>query len=423
MKLLVFILVVLCSAVVVGLLAYQDSGYVLIGRGHTTYELSLSLLITLWVSSVIALYIIIRLVLRTLNMPGQLRHWRQQSRTKKARKSSKLGLIELAQGHWRQAERALIKNVRYSDTPLLNYLSAARAAQKQSAPERRDHYLAMAHKSMPDADFAVELTQAELQMAHGQLEQSLATLVHLQSISPKHSHVLYLLARLYTLLKSWGDIKSLIPMLRKHKAMDEKELAELERTVYSELLTQAASNADSLIQTWQEVPRDLKQDASLIEVYAHHLIIADEHDTAENLLRDAIRKQWNVNLVYLYGLARASVPNRQLSHAEAWLKGHENHPVFLLTLGRLCLHNQLWGKARAYLEASIGNGPRPDTYKELGLLMDQLEEKDAAAECFRKGLLLAVETPLDGLPTNVTPFPVTTESDKPLQSLNSKASE
>lgn len=56
------------------------------------------------------------------------------------------------------------------------------------------------------------------------------------------------------------------------------------------------------------------------------------------------------------------------------------------------MHHDLWGKDRAYLEASLGNRESADTYKELGLLMEYLNEDKLAAEYFRKGLLFAGST-------------------------------
>lgn len=393
MKQLAAFFLILLAAVLVGLLAYQDPGYVLIGRGHTTIEMSLSLFTTLAILGFVLLYLAIRFVLRTWHMPETLRHWRQQRRDRKAREALRKGLIELSEGHWKPAERALLRYVRYSHTPLLNYLSAARAAQKQNAHERRDHYLAMAIQSMPDADVAVELTQAELQLAHGQLEQSLATLEHLRSMTPHHTHVLLLLSQLYQQLQSWGDLKELLPLLRKYKVLDQPALQDLTLLTYRKLLevTARQHNADKLQAFWQEVPKDCRQDPALLGAYVENLIALEQHDAAEKLLREALRHHWQAEWVEQYGRVRSSLPERQLATAEGWLKGHENNAQLLLTLGRICLHNQLWGKARAYLEASIGNAPRADTYRELGLLLEQLEEKDAAAECYRNGLMLATE--------------------------------
>ena len=392
MKFLIYILSVFFIAVIAGLLAEQDPGYILIGRGFQTLEMSLSLFITLQILLFAALYFLARFISRTWSMPERLRDWRQRSRSKKALDASRKGLIELAQGRWKQAERALTRHITDSDMPLLNYLSAAHAAQKLNAPERRDHYLSMAHKSMPDADMAVELTQAELQIAHGQLEHALATLVHLRSIAPKHTHVLLLLTRLYEQLSSWGDIESLLPDLKKHNVLQKHEYDRLSIHVYHALLDIAASSKkiSQLYDVWQRMPGKLRDRHEMIFDYAKHLIELGEHERCEQLLRDAIKRNWNSHLIELYGLVKSSSPEKQLAHAEAWLKGRENNPDLLLTLGRISLENKLWGKAQSYLESSLGYGPKAETYKELGTLLEQLEEKDAAADSFKKGLLLAM---------------------------------
>ena len=393
MKLLLAFFLILLAAVAIALLAYQDPGYVLIGRGQTTVEMSLSLFATLTIISFTIIYLLIRIVLRTWHMPEQIRLWRDRRRTRRARRSLRHGLIELAEGHWKQAERALIRHVKHSSTPLLNYLSAARAAQKQNAHERRDHYLAMAMQSMPDADVAVELTQAELQLAHGQLEQSLATLEHIRSIAPNHRHVLLLLSQLYEQLQSWGDLKDLLPLLQKYKVMDEKTLDKVSLNTYSKLLTIAAKSGkpENLLKQWDAIPRALRNAKNLSIEYAQHLLETKQNDKAETFIRERLKKEWDQYLAYLYGHIKIDQPEKQLGYAESWLKGRESNPVLLLTLGRIAHYGKLWGKARSYLEASIGNGPRAETYKELGLLLEHLEEPQAAADCYRKGIMLVTE--------------------------------
>lgn len=395
MKYLFSFLAIIILAVGAGLLAHQDSGYVLFGRGYTTLEMSLTLFLVLFFLSYIFGYILIRFIIRSWSMPEQLKQWRFSQQAKKARKASLQGLINLSQGQWKKAERLLTRAVKNSDMPFLNYLSAAKAAQKQNAPERRDHYLALAHKSMPAADFSVKLTQAELQFAHGQNEQALATLVHLHSLSPKHTHIMVLLSRLYQQLKSWEDLRKLLPQLHKHKVFSEKELFEIEKETYIELIQLVNANqankkneGDKLQQMWQKISRDLKKDANLIEIYCNKLVQLNKNDEAELIIRNTLRKEWQPNLVKQYGLIKSSQLEKQLTFAESLSKNHDNHPLLLLTLGRLCMYNDLWGKARAYLEASVGNKELIESYKELGLLMEYLNEPKLAAEYFKKGLFL-----------------------------------
>ncbi len=404
MKWLFGTLLLLIISVTLALWAYQDPGYVIISRGYKSAELSLSLFIIIAVVVMVLVYFAVRLIITSLNMPYAFNNWRTKQKAHRARRDSNKGLIELAQGHWPQAERYLIRSAKYSELPLLNYLSAARAAQKQGASERRDSYLSLAHKSMDGAEFAVQLTQAELQLVHGQLEQSLATLVQLHSKTPKHPHVLYLLARIYELLRSWGDLKALLPDLRKQHAMSEDSLNALEKKVHRELTTIATQKGklDNLRAAWQLVPKKLRQDPDLLHHYILCLLTLDGHDDAETLISDSMKRHWNNQLVYLYGVVNGSDHDKQLATAETWLKGNEKNPMLLLTLGRLCMRNKLWGKARAYLEASIGIQPRSDSYKELGNLMEKLEEPDNAAKYFRQGLMLAAEEKIDEM-LSVTP--------------------
>ena len=390
MKLLFAFFAIIFFAVAAGLLAHADSGYVLFGRGYDTLEMSLTLFLVLLILSYVFGYVLLRFVFRTWSMPEHLKQWRFSQQAKKARKASLQGLINLSQGQWKKAERQLTRSVNNSDMPLLNYLSAAKAAQKQNAPERRDHYLSLAHKSMPDADFSVKLTQAELQFAHGQNEQALATLVHLHNLAPKHPHIMVLLTKIYQDVKSWDDLRKLLPQLHKYKVFPDKQLHIIEKETYIELMqdTELSHDFDKLQMLWQHLSRELKKDSDLIGIYCNTLIQLKQNDEAEQILRNTLRKEWNTDLVKLYGLVKSSQLEKQLLFAESLSRDHDNNPFLLLTLGRLCMYNDLWGKARAYLEASVGNRELTETYKELGLLMEYLNEPKLAAEYFKKGLFL-----------------------------------
>jgi HemY protein len=300
------------------------------------------------------------------------------------------GLIELAEGNWSGAEKRLLKYAEDSETPLLNYLAAARAAQHQGAHERRDHYLRLAHQGMPAADIAVGLTQAELQIAHRQMEQALATLTRLRDIAPRHTQVLKMLMHLYERLQDWEQLRALLPELRKRKVLAAEAADALEARMHSELLVRAARGLDTtaLHGAWGRVPRRLTHNVDLVLAYAHQLHRLAQDDEAESLLRGALKKSWDERLVDLYGRLQANV-RQQLATAEDWLRDRDRNPVLLLTLGRLAMRNSLWGKAREYLEASIGVAPSVEAYQLLGSLAEHLNDNALMTFSYRKGMLLA----------------------------------
>ena len=398
MRLLLAAFLALLAAVTVTLWVKEDNGYILVGYGQWTIEGSLALFTLALIALFLALYISIRLLSRLWRMPENVAVWRHKRRSQRARRSLTRGLVELAEGRWKVAERHLTRHAEQSETPLLNYLAAARAAQLQDEHERRDDYLHLAHESMPSADVAVGLTQAELQLAHQQYEQALATLMHVRSLSPKHNYVLKLLKKLYENLGEWRKLEEILPDLKRRHVISDKEFLSLEHKVCRERLKQESVNVDSLVQYWQTMPRSLRQEQEMLIDYCRMLMTLDASGRAEPLIASALQKNWNTELVVLYGQIELNDPAHQLAVAEGWLKRYPEDPVLLLALARLSLQNKLWGKARSYLEASIAIEPTPESYQQLGLLLDRMGEPEKAMECFRAGLGLASSEPQKALP-------------------------
>lgn len=403
MRMLFALLLVLAATVGLTMLAQHDPGYVLLGYGEWSIEGSLTLLLVVSGVAFVGFYLLLRLMFGTLRVPLRLGLWRRQRRALRARRATQRGLLALAEGNWPRAENYLSRFAEASDTPLLNYLGAARAAQKRGADGRRDHYLARAYQSMPDAELAVGLTQAEVQLSADQAEQALATLQHLRTIAPKHAYVLHLLRKIYERLGNWDDLLTLIPELKRQKLLDEAASVALAEQVQVQRLQVCAERLDRLQQCWTDVPKAQQQSPKVLQRYAELLLGLGAHVEAERQLHAFLKKQWNAELMTLYGRLHGEEPARQLSVAERWLKEYTHHSGLLLALARIAFRNKLWGKGRSYLEASIGAEPRAESYCELGQLLEQLGEKAAASECFRKGLELAVgencvrvEMPPDG---------------------------
>ncbi len=393
MKNLILILLALAAAVGLTLLVQDDNGYLLIGYGEWTIEGSLAFFVLLNLVAFVAFYLLLRLVIRLWSMPRGIRRWSSERRRRKAQKALNQGLVALSEGDWRSAERQLVRNALQAETPLVNYLAAARSAQQQGQPERRDRYLQLAHESTPKADVAVGLTQAELQIADGKLEQALATLQHLHQIAPRHAHVLKLLKELYLRLNDWQELHRLLPELKKQQLISDKERSELELNIYRDQLNRAAAEEEvkALTDCWKSIPWAVRSREEMVLVYANLLLNKGYGRQVEDLLKDAIDRHWSDELVELYG--RIEVPDtaRQLSNAEGWLRDRPRNPVLLLTLGRLCLRNRLWGKARSYLEASVGVESSAAAYQELGSLLEHLDEPLKALNCYKAGLALSTE--------------------------------
>lgn len=391
MRWLLVALVVLLAAVGIAAAMQHDPGYLYADIGRWTLETTLAFALVVIVAAFGIFYALLRLLAMLLRSPRAWRHGLRHRRTEKARRALVRGLIEMSEGRWERAEKLLTRHAGESDTNLLNYLAAARAAQQAGAYERRDRYLKLAIESNPEADVAVSLTQAELQLAHHQTEYALATLTRLRGLAPDHVYVIRLLARLYVELEDWNRLHEILPELRRHHVVEPERLATLERAATLGRLAQPDSGETAPTEVWDSIPRRMRADPLVLHLYVQRLIEAGAMILAERRLRQQLGRHWDERLARDYGLVRHEDNNKQLGHAESWLDDHGRSPMLLLTLGRLAARGRLWGKARVYLESSIESGASAEACLELARLLDEMGEPDPARDHYRRGLERAVK--------------------------------
>ena len=391
-KLIVGILLLAVVVLATILFVQKDPGFVLVKYGDFSVETSLAFGIIAVAIAVLLIHFIFRVLMAIWNLPGAVKRQSKGRRFDKSRKLLNQGLIDLAEGRFDQAESNLVKLVEYSESPLLHYLAAARAAQLQGKHDERDSYLKAAHEARPEAEMAIGVTQAELQLAHQQLEQSLATLTHLRGIAPRHNHVLRLLARVYFELEDWQSLVELLPDIRKKKLLKESILKNMEGKSYRGFLAAAKGNQQALEKAWAKIPKAAQTDADLILYYIKLSNRASSNSSSvEQLIIKSLDQKWDNQLVEAYGLFKAIDPNEQLRRTEKWLGDYAKNENLLLALGRICIRARLWGKAQSYLEASIGVKAMAASCLVLAkLLGDQLQENDKASQYYKKGLQLCL---------------------------------
>jgi HemY protein len=394
MKFGFFVVLALVASAFAAHFLLQDPGYVVINFRSYLIEMSVPVLLA-------ALFLLIFagwLLVKIFNVPRTLGGAAGRYRSARAGHRLTRGMIEVAEGNFARGEKLLARAASGSDAPLLNYLQAARAAHLLGKDERRDSWLRQAYENTPEAASAVLLTQAELQLDQGQHEQALATLRKLEEKAPNHSYALNLLGRLYYRLEDWAQLEALLPRLQKYGRIDEDLLRKWAVRVHRENINRAA-DADAVLTAWGSVPKTQRLDTSLLEAYFGSLIRTGQHDKAEKQIAAELKREWRGPLVRLFGMIESSDPGKQLSRAEGWLKTHPDDADLLLAAARLCLRNELWGKARSYLETAISLSPSPETYEEFGRLLNRLGESDAAADAYRAGLsLVAPAAPLRAIP-------------------------
>ena len=395
-KFIIGLLLLVIAVLVAVLVVKDDPGFVLIRYGDFSLETSLAFGIVAVAVIGLALQLLLRILLAIWRLPATLKKQAERRRIDKSRRLLNQGLIDLAEGRFEQAETSLIKLIDYAENPLLNYLAAARAAQQLGKYDQRDNYLKDAHDARPEAEVAIGVTQAELQLASSQTERALATLNHLRTLAPKHDYVLKLLAKLYFQIHEWSLLCELLPEVRRKKLFPEEKLRSYELSSFTGCLDHAARQTDdgTLDKAWAKLPRAYQTNADLILHYIS-LVNRFEHDSKKvaDIVVRSIDQQWNSQLVDYYGKLKAEDGNGQLAKAESWLKEYGSNDILLLALGRICIRLKLWGKAQSYLEASIGSRPSAESCLELANLLkrEELDSPEKACEYYQQGLELSLQ--------------------------------
>lgn len=373
------------------LTSLNSAGYVLIGIEQWSIETSLFVFLGILTVLFLAMYITLRLLGWSLRLPKQIRKRVENNKLAISQQALIKGLVDSAEGNWENAEEILIKHASHSGAPLIHYLTAARAAQSRGAIDKRDEYLQIASQHADNAEIAVGLTQAELNLSGEQYEQALETLTRLHSINPTHASVLRLLHLTYQQLGDWQALRALIPSLNTHKVLMETELKLVETEVFSNLLKEAAEqkNSAELRRLWTEMPLSIKVMKGVAAIYFAAMIDSGAGAEIEDELVKNLSANWNDTLLVLFGNIQSTDPILQLETAERWLIGHADDSVLLMVLGKLSGQRADYVKAERYLKQSISLEPNVQSYRLLGDLALTQGDANVASQFYKQGLELA----------------------------------
>lgn len=384
---LIVILLVLIGSVLIGIAAMGHPGFLVIVYEPWTIEVPLWFAFVVLLLGFFLFYIVLDFI-DWLQFSGyRLKNWFRYRKEHKLYTKTHNGLIALIEGRYSQAETLLIAGAEQSQEPLINFLSAAKAAHKQRAYDRRDAYIQKAYNVAPHARIAVGLIRAELQVEQDQLEQAVVTLDNLRELAPRHPEVLRLLEKVYVRLGDWKSLLNLLPSLQKAKILTAEQVDQFEKNIYCERLQQTKEQSE-IEALWNNIPKKNKKNPEVVLAYVLQLQrFPNTTQTIEDLIRKILKTKWHGGLVRVYGTLAFPDIRRQLVIGAAWQKMYGVHAELLLTLGRLCIKAQLWGKARDYFERSLALAPDPETFLEYGRLLERLAENDDAKEAYKKGVM------------------------------------
>jgi HemY protein len=380
---LVWFLVVAAVAVGLGLLARASEGYLLIVAPPYRIELSLALTVIALVALFAILYWVLRLIVHTLRLPAYVASFRSKQRLEQAQVALRGAWQAYLEGRYGKAQKLAARAFDLGEAPGLAALLAARSAHYLRDGERRDLWLSRAEGVSDDSRHARLATHAELLLDERRFEEARGVLRELYDSGPKHVATLRMLLRAEQGLQNWDEVLRLVNQLQKRGAMPAEAAHQLTVLATVENLKKKSLDATQMRHFWRAVDIEDKAEPRVALTAARLFMRLGDCRTAHAIIGDSLDQQWNDDLVRLYSECTDADSLERLQHAERWLVIHPDDAALLLTLGRLCLQQEIWGKAQSYLEASLAAQPTQAAHLELARLFDRLERADDADRHYR----------------------------------------
>jgi HemY protein len=184
-------------------------------------------------------------------------------------------------------------------------------------------------------------------------------------------------------------VLSTVASLLKLGGIGPAEAASVRRAAHLGNLNRKAQDAAALSAYWKQLPAEMRVEPAVATTAARYHLALGGNAEAQEIIEQALEREWNAGLVALYGETGGTDALPQIERAEKWLRQHARDPALLLALGKLCMRQSLWGKAQSYIEASLALEPTHDGHMTLAALMEQIGKPQEAVLHFRKSAQLA----------------------------------
>lgn len=398
MRALFWFLTLAALAIGVALLGRLTDGYVLAVLPPWRIELSFNLFVLLQLAVLLVVYLLLRLIVNTLRLPGVVAAYRaRRARQRRERTASEM-LRLFWEGRYSQvlklADKFAREKVGAGDTAPpqqgdtvtdgIVALVALKAAAALHDPQRSAHWQARA-AALDEAGWRTARLMAQMRIALDgrDFAAARAALDQLGAKERRQISVQRLALRLAQGEGDWAEVLRIARLLEKHHALSSDQARPLRLTAQRGLIASLADDPARLLRHWRGMTAEERRDPQLAREAAHMLANAGACAECAELVEEFLDAQWEPALLMDYAACQGGDVLGRIAHGEKWLGAHPQDAELLLALGRLCVRHELWGKAQSYLEAALAVAPSCEGHLELARLFDRLGKPADADRHYR----------------------------------------
>lgn len=400
MRRVIWSLLIVSAAVGLAMLMRFNHGNVAVLWPPYRVDFSVNLAVLVLVIAFVALHLLLVALSNALNLPGRVREYRERRRRETALAGLRDSLLALFEGRFGRAER--LAQSALGDRSLAGAASlvAARAAHRMRETARRDRWLESAREEAGAAN-AQLMTAAELAVEDHRPADAIAAIETLQAGGPRHIHALRVAVRAYEQSGDWPALLQALRQVEKRDALHPAAIRGLKIRAWRALFDARRDDAAAVQALYASLPAADREIDEIAEAAAQAFAAAGQAEQAARIVEQALELRMVVSLVALYGMLDAVPARDRLRRAEGWRQRYGDDPALLVTLGRLCAGEQLWGKAEEFLLLAERAAPAREVHLLLAQLYEALGRNDEAGDRYRRAALAGA----GGLATLPAPAP------------------
>ncbi|CAM2161005.1 heme biosynthesis protein HemY [Paraburkholderia tropica] len=369
-----------------------DAGQVLLVYPPYRVDVSLNLFVVGVVVAFLLLYAILRFVRNVVTMPRRVAAYRARARKEKAHSALRDAIGNLYAGRFSRAEKAARDSLADDNNKGAAGLIAANAAHRLHEYARRDDWLTQVDD--PELQEARLMATADMRADGRDADGALAALTEMRSQGGRRIHAQQIALRAQQQLKNWSEVLKLVKTLEKREALHPAVAVRLRQLAAENLLRDRRHNADALLELWHALSPIERHSPRLADCAAELLIALERQADARKIVEEALAQNWDARLLRRYPDTAGDDALPLIQKAEAWRKERPEDGDLLFALGRLCLKQQLWGKAQSFLEAALksanasNNEPlKIRSHRALARLHEELGDAGKAATHYRESAM------------------------------------
>ncbi|MEI7531019.1 MAG: heme biosynthesis HemY N-terminal domain-containing protein [Betaproteobacteria bacterium] len=364
MRFVIWLVILSISAVLTAWVTSSNHGHVTMFWTSYRIDLSMNLFLSISLVCFFGLFFLFRFIDTVINLPVRAKNYRLHQKELISAKALSTSIEHLFAGRYAKAikfaEQAGLSSF-VSDTSLMISAFASHRLKKYS---ERDHYLNKIKTS--SSQQARLILQADMLVDDRDGKGALEIIQQLQEGGARQFLVQHIAMRAYQVEQKWPEMIQIAYSLTKRNylppLLGQARIHEgLTRWIQSGRIHQKV-----LKSLWDELNLlDTQQHIGLIKLFVQAFLEVGDTIQAKNILEAVLKKGLQTSLVELYpkctsGMSDEKIkPIQLMQQVEQWLRLYPADPILNFALGKLCVMENLWGKAIANFVVVIG-APRAE---------------------------------------------------------------